>query len=199
MFLRVPRALPQLLRDADVGDDGDLGREVDGDALPDEGAAEVVFVHVAHLEAGVEREGHHGGAPVRGGVAFGDPLLVTPNSDITPLVRESSSTASGGSKLIFWDRTAATADATYAALENVNVHLRGGRGYYSEKTGELVTDYARKPHSPAINAGDPRSDYRGEPQIPGVGGHGHRVNLGAYGNTPWATLSAPSGTMLIMR
>ena len=79
------------------------------------------------------------------------------------------------------------------------MHLRGGRGYYSEKTGGLVTDYARKPHSPAINAGDPKSDFRGEPQIPGVGGHGHRVNLGAYGNTPWATLSAPSGTMLIMR
>ena len=62
-----------------------------------------------------------------------------------------------------------------------------------------LTDYARKPHSPAINAGDPRSDFHGEPQVPGVGGHGHRVNLGAYGNTPWATLSAPSGTMLIMR
>ena len=134
-----------------------------------------------------------------GGVVFGDPLLVTPNSDITALVKESSVTASGGSKLIFWDWTAATADATYAALENVNVHLRGGRGYYDEKTGGLVADHARKPHSPAINAGDPASDYRGEPQVPGVGGHGHRVNLGAYGNTPWATLSAPSGTMLIMR
>jgi hypothetical protein len=38
-----------------------------------------------------------------GGVVFGDPLLVTPNSDITALVKESSASASGGSKLIFWD------------------------------------------------------------------------------------------------
>ena len=133
------------------------------------------------------------------GVVFGDPLLVTSTEVVAALVKESTATAVGGSKLIFWDWTAATAPQVYAALENVNAHLRGGRGYYSEKTGELVTDYARKPHSPAINAGDPRSDFRGEPQIPGVGGHGHRVNLGAYGNTPWATMSSPSGTMLIMR
>ena len=28
--------------------------------------------------------------------------------------------------------------------------------------------------------------------------NGHRVNLGAYGNTPWATMS-PAGTALIVR
>jgi hypothetical protein len=73
------------------------------------------------------------------------------------------------------------------------------RGYYDEKTGALVTDYARKPHSPAIDAGDPKSDYRIEPQVPNVGGHGHRVNLGFSGNTPEAALTKNRGTMLIMR
>ena len=132
-----------------------------------------------------------------GGIVVGDPCFVTLNSEMTALVKESSTTASGGSKLIFWDWTAATADATYAALENANIHVRGC--YRDEKTGDLVLDYVRPGQSPAVDAGDPASDYRLEPVIPGVGGHGHRVNLGYYGNTPWATLSKPRGTMLIMR
>ena len=123
------------------------------------------------------------------GVVFGDPLFVTPNEEIAALVRESTTTAVGGSKLIFWDWTAATAEATYAALENVNVHLRGGRGYFDEKTGEFVAEYCRAGQSPAIDAGDPASDCHGEPNCQ-YGYHGKRVNLGAYGNTPWATMSS---------
>ena len=133
------------------------------------------------------------------GVIFGDPLFVTPNSDIAALVKESTAVSKTGAKLIFWDWTTATADATYAALENVNVHLRGGCGYYSEKTGEFTTDYSRKQNSPAVNAGDPTSDYSAEPLIPGVGDNGRRVNLGCYGNTPWATMSAKPGFVIIVR
>ena len=74
-----------------------------------------------------------------------------------------------------------------------NLHLRGGSGYYDESTGEKVTAYRRKGKSPALNAGDPASDYSGEPTP-----NGRRVNLGAYGNTPWATMS-PGGTMIFVK
>ena len=46
--------------------------------------------------------------------------------------------------------------------------------------------------SPLVNAGDPASDYANEPEP-----NGHRINLGAYGNTPWAAF--PSGMLLMVR
>ena len=76
-------------------------------------------------------------------------------------------------------------------LPSVNAHLRGGSGYVDERTGEKVTRY-RRPRSPAIDAGD-SSVKCVEPKP-----NGHCVNLGAYGNTPWATTS-PGGTMLFVR
>ena len=113
---------------------------------------------------------------------------------MTNLVKESGVTVQG-SKLIFWDWTAATADATDAALENVNCHLRGGLGYHDEATGSLVTTYARGAKSPCIDKGDPKSDYSGEP----AGYNGRRVNMGYYGNTPWATMTQPSGSAYYLR
>lgn len=77
-------------------------------------------------------------------------------------------------------------------LPSANVHLRGGSGYVDERTGEKVTRY-RRPRSPAIDAGDPRRAWVNEP-VP----NGRRVNLGAYGNTVWATGSA-EGSMLSIR
>ena len=133
-----------------------------------------------------------------GGVVFGDPLLVTEYAAMTNMVKESSTSSATGAKLIFWDWTAATAEATYAALENVNVHLRGGNGYFDEKTGELVDEYCRAGQSPAIDAGDPASDFRNEPNCK-IGYHGKRVNLGGYGNTPWATMSMIPGFQIIVR
>ncbi|MBR2938536.1 MAG: hypothetical protein IKC15_01600, partial [Kiritimatiellae bacterium] len=129
------------------------------------------------------------------GVVFGDPLLVTEYATITNLVKESTATAVGGSKLIFWDWTAATAEATYAALENVNCHLRGGLGYHDEATGSLVTTYARGAKSPCIDKGDPKSEYHREP----AGYNGRRVNMGYYGNSPWATMSQPAGSVYYLR
>ena len=114
------------------------------------------------------------------GVVFGDPLFVTPNSDLAALVQESKTVSATGAKLIFWDWEDATAEATYAALENVNVHLRGGLGYIDERTGALEKAYARGAKSLGIDKGDPKSDYRGEP----AGYNGRCVNMGAYGNTP---------------
>ena len=48
--------------------------------------------------------------------------------------------------------------------------------------------------SPAIDTGDPASDYRNEPKP-----NGRRVNLGFYGNTIGATMSQPKGLMLIFK
>ena len=129
------------------------------------------------------------------GVVFGDPLFVTPNSDLAALVQESKTVSATGAKLIFWDWEDATAEATYAALENVNVHLRGGLGYIDERTGALEKAYARGAKSLGIDKGDPKSDYRGEP----AGYNGRCVNMGAYGNTPWATMTQPSGSVYYLR
>ena len=74
------------------------------------------------------------------------------------------------------------------------LHLRGGFGYYDETTGGLVADYMGKPVSPAIDAGDPK-DSRKKERRP----HGPRVNMGAYGNTPWATMSNEPGLLLFVR
>ena len=75
----------------------------------------------------------------------------------------------------------------------VNCHLRSKHGYTDETTGEMVK-FAQSV-SPAIDAGDPASEYRNEP----AGCNGRRANLGFYGNTPWATRSAGSGIMVIVR
>jgi len=127
------------------------------------------------------------------GIVVGDPLFVTECATMTNLVKKSGN-------LIFWDWTNETLPDVYAALENANVHLRGGKGYFDENTGDIETGYMKRDEqSPAIDAGDPESDYRLEPVVPGAGGHGYRVNLGAYGNTPWATMSGKIGFHLFLR
>ena len=128
------------------------------------------------------------------GIVVADPLFVTEYETMTNLVKTSSITLQG-SKLIFWDWTAATAEATYAALENVNCHLRGGLGYHDEATGSLVTTYARGAKSPCIDKGDPKSEYHREP----AGYNGRRVNMGYYGNSPWASMSQPAGSVYYLR
>jgi hypothetical protein len=79
-----------------------------------------------------------------------------------------------------------------------NGHLFGGRGYYDERTGELVTGFIRLGKSAALDAGDPAAAYSREPDCQ-QGWHGKRLNLGAYGNTPWATMTVYPGGMVILR
>ena len=55
-----------------------------------------------------------------------------------------------------------------------------------------VTAYRRGVNSPAIDTGDPAMKCV-EPKP-----NGPRVNLGAYGNTPWATMS-DTGLLLFVR
>ena len=130
------------------------------------------------------------------GIVVDDPLFVTEYETMTNLVKTSNTTLQG-SKLIFWDWTAATADATYAALEAADVHLRSCIGSWDN--GQFTNKKYKRQFSPAIDAGDPKSDHSREPVVPGVGGNGGRVNLGAYGNTPEAALSPFRGTVLIVR
>lgn len=73
-----------------------------------------------------------------------------------------------------------------------NAHLRGRAGYLDERTGEVVK--WRRTVSPAIDAGDPESDCDLE-----ASPNGRRVNLGCYGNTPWATCSSSGGVIIIVR
>ena len=74
-----------------------------------------------------------------------------------------------------------------------NCHLRGGSGYVDETTEETVKTWAKaKWHSPAIDTGDPAVRCV-EPHP-----NGRRVNLGFYGNTPWATMS-PGGLLLFIQ
>ena len=59
-------------------------------------------------------------------------------------------------------------------------------------------DYRGSELSPAVDAGDPKADYSKEP-VTQDGWHGKRVNLGAYGNTPWATSTKFLGAVYYIR
>ena len=117
------------------------------------------------------------------GVIYDDPLLATTTNDVANLLVADGAT-------VYLPQSARAACATF------DVHPRTHTGYL--RNGVLVCDPA-KVESPTIDAGDRASDYSREPVVPGVGGNGHRVNLGAYGNTPEAAMTRARGTMLIMR
>ncbi len=75
-------------------------------------------------------------------------------------------------------------------LINLNVHLRSVAGYYDTEQNKRVRSYSE--NSPALDAGDPKSDYSKEPYT-GWGYHGRRVNMGFYGNTPEAAATRRKG------
>ena len=117
----------------------------------------------------------------------GDPLLFTSTDEFR----------TNGFSRVYETLPATYYDATqilylkenfYNAIGTLNFHLVGPQ-YYDERTGNQVKTGA-KIVSPAVNTGDPASPYANEP-VP----NGKRVNLGRYGNTPWATSAslAPSG------
>lgn len=75
---------------------------------------------------------------------------------------------------MFWNKTA----------------VRGGSGYVDEVTHVQTRAPGRT--SIAVDAGNPLSDYSNE-TIP----NGRRVNLGRYGNTPWATMARPATVIFV--
>ena len=125
-----------------------------------------------------------------------DPLLVTSTADALShlrfFFRYGGSSDSFQARYHFANGDAGLAAAGEFAKSFVS-HLRGRSGYTDETTGELVT--FRRQESPAIDAGDPAADFSREPvQRDG------RLNLGCWGNTPWATrrFDAP-GALLFIR
>lgn len=72
-------------------------------------------------------------------------------------------------------------DPLFADPANSDYHLKSRYGRYSAGSGAWVTDAVT---SPCIDAGDP-AVYPGRERMP----HGGIVNMGAYGGTPFASLS----------
>ena len=73
----------------------------------------------------------------------------------------------------------------FANAASGDFHVQSTNGRFNPSTGTFVNDAA---NSPAIDAGNPASDYSNEPAP-----NGGRVNLGCYGNTPEASKSAGTG------
>ena len=122
---------------------------------------------------------------------YGNPLFVT---DAAPssFLKAAKMSSTGDSILLNQSKI--------GELTAFNPHLRGGRGYFDERTGELVADFkSQGAVSPAQDAGSPgKSFYAGEPDCQ-HGWHGRRGNLGYYGNTPWATMTAFPGGAFRLR
>ena len=129
---------------------------------------------------------------------YGDPLFVTPTNTVMEHVKSPEGATMPRALPTNWNWTWSSPSPTYSQVMGYDVHLRGGRGYFDEKTGERVKDYCRAGKSLAIDAGDPQSEYSSEPDTTD-GWHGKRVNLGGYGNTPWATMSSFPGSIFLVR
>ena len=114
-------------------------------------------------------------------LTFGDPLFLTTLADFESAIKVETS----GNYVDF-----SSLDPT-VDIAAFDVHLRSKYGTF-DNSGAFMK--MRREFSDAIDAGDPASPYANEPES-----NGKRVNLGAYGNTPWASMSNLRGTMLIMR
>ena len=74
-----------------------------------------------------------------------------------------------------------SSDPLFADAPNGDFHLKSTNGRFNPITEEWENDEV---NSPAIDAGNPSSDYSNE-----IEPNGGRVNLGCYGNTPEASKS----------
>ena len=82
-----------------------------------------------------------------------------------------------------------TNDPLFADAAAHDLHLKSSAGRWTP--GGWVTD--RETLSPCIDAGDPGSPYGNEPEP-----NGRRINLGAEGNTVYASMTQVPGTVLII-
>ena len=78
-----------------------------------------------------------------------------------------------------------SSDPLFANTSNGDFHLKSKAGRFDPVTQQFVKDNV---HSPAIDAGNPSSDYSNESSP-----NGDRVNLGCYGNTAEASKSETTG------
>ena len=72
-------------------------------------------------------------------------------------------------------------DPLFTDAANGDYHLQSQAGRWDPNSNDWVVDVNT---SPCIDAGDPNSDWTGESWP-----HGSRINLGAYGGTPQASMS----------
>jgi endoglucanase len=86
------------------------------------------------------------------------------------------------------DGNSLSLDPLIADADGGDFHLKSVEGRYAG--GQWVSDTA---HSPCIDAGDPASDWAAETYQ-----NGGRVNMGAYGNTKFASKSLTNATHTIM-
>lgn len=121
---------------------------------------------------------------------YGNPLFVT---EATPVAFLKTVSSNMGNTILLDQNK-------IGDLMAFNAHIRGGYGYIDEKTGALVMDFkSRTEISPAQDTANPAAIfYSGEPNCQ-YGWHGRRGNLGYYGNTPWATMSARPGFFLLVK
>jgi len=121
------------------------------------------------------------------GVFYADPLIFTEIGTVTNLIQNFNAAHIRFTPALKPDST----------MQSVNVHVKGRAGWYDERTGAYLRVVGKS--SPAIDAGDPTSDWSKEPNRAGEGFPGRRVNLGRYGNTPWATMTPHPGNVFILR
>jgi hypothetical protein len=117
-------------------------------------------------------------------IVTGDAMLISTTDEVAALMTTGNSSFPD----LYYPASAA------AALAALNVHLRGGSGYCDENTGALVNAYRWSVggNSPALDASPRKPILEPDP-------NGKRVNLGCYGNSPWATMSASSGFFIFVR
>ena len=116
------------------------------------------------------------------GVVYDDPLLATGLAAALSHVNGWS----GSNHNMYYK------PADIAEVAAFNVHLRGGSGYVDENLNRHVGKYVGLScRSPAMDVGDPVEKCT-EPKP-----NGHCVNLGFYGNTPWATMSKTGGVLIV--
>ncbi len=82
-----------------------------------------------------------------------------------------------------------SSDPLFANATGGDFHEKSTSGRYNPSTGQFVNDAV---HSPAIDAGNPASNYSKEPQP-----NGGRINMGRYGNTAEASKSGTTGNETI--
>ena len=82
----------------------------------------------------------------------------------------------------YWDANGTPEDANDDFWVGGDYHLKSQAGRWDPNTQSWVQDNV---NSPCIDAGDPNSDWTGE-----LWPHGKRINMGAYGGTPEASMSS---------
>ena len=92
-----------------------------------------------------------------------------------------SISVSGTYSTVTWGQGNINIDPRFADPGNRDYHLKSQAGRWDPKSESWIEDNVS---SPCIDAGDPNSDWAAE-----LWPHGKRINMGAYGGTPQASMS----------